>query len=699
MTGDRTIEYDKFHKHIGLKRAAQAMIDTLRSYPEELAIMEAYRDGVNAYVSSLKPKDYPIEFKLLNYKPEKWTLLKSALIVKTMAWDLNGDPDDGPMTNTRNAFTDSLFTELYPFQEPYYEPIIPEAVKPVRRRSRGRTIRYPTNYITSKVFPVENLGPDYTKGSNNWVVGGEKTRSGAPILANDPHLGLNLPSIWYELQLANENVNVYGVSLPGIPMVVIGFNDKVSWGLTNAQSDFIDFYRIDLSRNKMTYTVDGKTFPTEILLDTLAVKGKADIIDTVYNTKYGPIIFTEPKPLNSYNWMVPDKNTAMKWTAHDPSLEMVTFSKLNRAQNYSDYKEALSYYSAPSQNFVFAAQTGDIAIWHNGKFPKRQDEQGRFVLDASLTNNWTEYIPKDELPNSVNPQQGFLMSANQPPVKGDYPYYLGRDGYVDFERANRIQEVLDSLKEITPYDMQRLQLDSKSILAEKILPTMLALVDQESLSDEASDLYNEINSWNYEFSEDSNAPVIFQNWIEKLRRSMYRDEADTTNYWKYPSDEITLKLITVDTLSLVFDNKRTEETETRAELVNESFKSTSKLLISEFGGLSDSWSYGDVKPVTIGHLGDIAGFSRSSIRTNGSKRSVNAVGSDHGPSWRMVVEMGESPIGYGIYPGGQSGHPGSAHYDAYINDWAAGQYYELHYLSSAEKKGSVKQVTKLSSND
>ncbi|MBX2845032.1 MAG: penicillin acylase family protein [Saprospiraceae bacterium] len=687
ILGTRAIEYDRFHKRIGLERSAQAMLDTLKNYPDQIAMLSAYRDGVNAYVNALRPKNYPVEFKLLNYKPEEWTMLKSCVMAKAMAWDLNGQPEDAQMTNARKALSDSLFNVLYPFQEPYYEPIIPEgdslALNQAPVESAWKTIDH--------FVPAKDLGPNYTKGSNNWVVSGSKTKSGMPILANDPHLGLNLPSIWYEIQLSTPEQNVYGVSLPGVPTVVIGFNENVAWGLTNCQSDFIDFYEIDFADDRTTYTVEGKSFKTEILLDTIKVKGGPSIVDTLYQTNYGPIIFTDSVAQNSFNWMIPGPNMAMKWTAHAPTTEFLTFRALNRAANLDDYKAALEHFKAPCQNIVFGSNTNDIAIWHKANFPIR-DASARFVQPATLSNNWKDVIPQEELPHSINPSQGFLQSANQPPVKGDYAYYLGRDGYISYQRSNRIHEELFYMEDITSQDLQLLQIDSYSVLARDILPTMINLVDTVALNQDELDALAELENWNYEFNANSKAPGVFQAWFRQLSRDTFRDEVDTLLNWQYPSTEVLLDLIVSDSLSVAFDSKFTPAIEDRTSIVNASYKTAVQILVERYGSLNESWEYGNVKPLTIGHLAGIDGFGRFGLRPNGSKRAVNAIGSDHGPSWRMVVELGETPSGFGIYPGGQSGHPGSAYYDAFIDDWVLGKHYELLFLSTPQDPAVFKNT-------
>ncbi|MEN9525856.1 MAG: hypothetical protein RLZZ256_1240, partial [Bacteroidota bacterium] len=241
------------------------------------------------------------------------------------------------------------------------------------------------------VLSGEKHAPDPSNGSNNWVLAGSKTRSGAPILCNDPHLELSLPSIWYEMQLQGPNSNVYGVSLPGSPYVIIGFNDSIAWGVTNSQRDVKDYYRIKFKDDSRTeYWFDGQWRKSKIRIEAIEVKGKGTIYDTVAYTIMGPVMFDA----SFTDTLAKGENLAVRWTGHDASNEGRTFYQLNRAKNYDEYEAAIQHFACPGQNFVFASKTGDIAIWQQGKFPARWPDQGLYIMPGEdSTFFWQGYIP------------------------------------------------------------------------------------------------------------------------------------------------------------------------------------------------------------------------------------------------------------------------------------------------------------------
>lgn len=682
VVGEKALEFDRFHRNIGLLRSAQSAIDTLKSYPDEYAALENYSRGVNAYITSLKPKNYPVEFKILDYDPELWSPLKSALILKYMAWDLDGDNDENDMSQAKAFVPDSIFSQLYPTERPYYKPIIPSAYKKPSRKTTRSNQQPVYNYYQ----PI--VQDSYQKGSNNWVVNGQKSRSGMPILANDPHLSLSLPSIWYETQLNNGNSNVYGVTIPGVPMIVIGFNEDVAWGLTYTVSDPIDFTKMVLNQEKTQYQLDGKWENALTVTDTIIVKGMPPVVNKSLITKLGPIVYIDSLPRYGFNSVIPGENVAMNWTALGPTTEFVTMYRLNRAKNLQDYQEALPFFKAPGQNMIFASKDNDIAIWHNGKFPIRTEDKARFTQSEATSDLvWNNFIPFEELPHSINPRENFLFSANQSPVSGNYPYYLGSDGYTSFQRCNRIEEVLDSLNAIVPFDFQQLQLDNHSILAEMLLPTLLDCVDYNQLSPESKDVYNELKSWDYEYDALAKSPGFFDAWFWQIRQAIWFDEAkpeDRDKDWLLPFEDRTTQLILTDTLSNFFDDQTTPIIEDWRDIIEKSFNKTSTEFIEKHGSLSDQWQWGNINPTSINSLANLPGFgAKNIVTTGGSKRSVNALSGSHGPSWRMIVEVGKEPHAFGVFPGGQSGNPGSENYDSNVEAWAKGQYFKLYLLKNS----------------
>ncbi len=694
VVGSKALEFDRFHRRIGIKRAAMSSLDSLRTLPEYYNILQAYSDGVNARIEELKFKDYPIEFKLMNYKPEDWTPLKSILIVKYMAWDLDGFPDDLYYTNSKKILSDSLFQELYPEYDPYTVPIVPEEFYP--KAARAATETHP---VSNEVYAGSPNKEKYRKGSNNWVVHGSRTKSGHPILADDPHLGLSLPSIWYENQLTTPDVNVYGVTIPGVPMVVIGYNENIAWGLTYITSDVIDYYALKLDESGKKYMIDGEWKPLTITLNTIKVKDAfTNTVDTVYHSEFGPVVNYNNSEYWTYRSIPP--KSSMRWTAHDKSLDMITFYELNKARNYNDYVNALKHFNAPGQNFVFASKTGDIAIYHNGHIPLRTSNESAYVKDGTKSADIKKMVPFELLPNAKNPAQGFLQSGNQSPVSPRYPYWLGND-YVSYERSGRIAEVLSKSNGITVEDMQQLQHDAKGILAEKLLPMLLKDLNKEKLKQDALDALTELENWDYYYSADSKAPVLFEAWRGALLSLLYRDEFGSSDLaWAWPRNSTMLHDLETKTDAAFYDDKFTDNVvEDRPQLIQQAFDSAMVKLSSTIGGLNDSWEWGKYNATNIGHLADLGPFSRNNIYTDGYFRTVNATNGSHGPSWRMIVEMGPEVKGYGVYPGGQTGNPAAEGYDAFIDDWNSGYYYELVFMKDENDTGSIKRKITFTPND
>src|SRR5579862_4895442 len=295
---------------------------------------DAYTAGVNAYIDNLKESELPIEYKLLSYKPEHWTNLKTALFLKYMSLDLAGHENDFEYTNVRNFLGISTFEKMYPYGQDSLDPIVPEGTE---FPPPGMNVKFPSN-VDSVYFMktdsseaiLENK-PDRENGSNNWAVSGKKTRSGKPILCNDPHLGLNLPSLWFEMQIHTPKFNAYGASFPAAPGIVIGFNDSCAFGFTNAERDVRDYYEIRFRDSTMKeYLFNGKWIETSFRYDTIKVKGGSDFIDTVAYTLFGPVMYDRKF---TGNRTAGTKYYAVRWKAHDASNELKTFYLLDHAKN------------------------------------------------------------------------------------------------------------------------------------------------------------------------------------------------------------------------------------------------------------------------------------------------------------------------------------------------------------------------------
>jgi penicillin amidase len=602
-----------------------------------------------------------------------------------MAFDLSGRSDDLRMSNALAKYGPAVVKDLFPDYPVQEDPIVPVGT-PLDFKPVPVPVA-PPSFLAAMSGKVPQNEPDPELGSNNFAVSGAKSATGFPLLANDPHLQLNLPSIWYQVQLAAPGVNVYGVSIPGVPFAIIGFNEQVAWGVTNVAADVLDWYQIKFRDNtRREYWHDGNWKPVRRVVEHIKVRGQPDRLDTVLYTHHGPIVYDKPeKPFLAQTPIA----HAMRWTAHDAANEFQTFYRLNRAHNYQDYTAALSTYGAPAQNFIFASAEKDIAIWPNGKFPLKWTNQGKFILDGTNpAHDWQGWIPQAHNPHVRNPARGFVSSANQFPAGPDYPYYLGWS-FATWERGHRINERLAAMQDATADSLRLLQLDNLNLNAQFMLPRLLALVAPSQLSAAQRRAYDTMRSWNYYYEADAIAPSVFELWYGNLIKRLWDDDfgaAATGLEMRHPPRDRTNNLILLQDTSRWIDDRRTPERETLPQLVQASFQFATDSLQRKFGPQGPAWRWANQKSTDILHLAQLKGFGRMDLEVGGGAAIVNAISERNGPSWRMVVALGPQVRAYGVFPGGQSGNPGSAYYDDMIETWRKGELNELIFLQKADEQ-------------
>ncbi|MBK8142774.1 MAG: penicillin acylase family protein [Chitinophagaceae bacterium] len=701
IAGEKAVNYDKQQRRLGMVYAAENAMLEIEKDPTARKIFDAYTNGINAYIINLKESELPIEYKLLNFKPEKWSNLRSALLLKMMAKDLSsGTENDLANTNAKSIFLPEELKMLYPQVHDSLVPIVPKGtvfdapgIIPVQPATADSLYFGKKDTVTAK----EIAKPDINNGSNNWVVAGSKTASGAPILCNDPHLELSLPSIWYEMQLQTPGSNAYGVSLPGAPFVIIGFNDSIAWGVTNAQRDVKDYYEIKFrDETKQEYWFNGKWEKTIQKPELIKVKGGKDVLDTVAYTLFGPVMFDESFSNDFSN----KRNLAVRWVAHDPSNEGMTFYKLNRAANYDDYTEAIRTFQCPGQNFIFASKTGDIAIWQQGKFPARWNRQGLYIMPGEDSSYmWQGFIPQPENPHAKNPERGFLESANQRPVDSTYPYFI--PGSYITPRAITIENKLAAMSGITPKDMMALHGNYFNTLAEDVRSTLVQYVNETVLNATEKKYLAIIKNWDLMASPDSKGQTVYQCWWDSLEVEIWKDDlARVSPQAPWPEEQTTMELLKKDSALQFIDNINTPQKETLYDAVTTALKKASADLATKEAEGKLEWT--KFKNPTVYHLlkDALPAFARKGLNVGGNGNIVNAVTHSHGPSWRMIVHLTNQTEAYGVYPGGQSGNPGSRFYDDYIDKWVAGEYNKLWFMREGDKTDkNVKWVMKFGNSN
>ncbi len=622
ILGERALSQDIFARRINFPQAIENKYQSWQNHPDMMAFVEAYVQGVNDYINTLQPKNYPLEYKLLNSKPEKWTILKSISISLSLAATLNLNLDDFKQTNTLWNVGPKLFEKIFPLFADSLLPVdtdresYPDSVPIFEPQDYHRL-----DYLRAQLPP--DPGPGI--GSNNWAVRAALTKDSIPLLANDPHLKLSLPSIWYELQMHTPEFNTHGVSVPGMPAIVIGFNDRIAWGLTNAPIDVLDTYKIKWKdKSQGIYILDGQEETANLRKEVIGIKGKPSHTEEIYDTYWGPVLYG--------NGTSSDQNIAVKWMSALPNdkCDLNALYGLMKAKDLVDYEQALESFYVPGQNIVFASVEDSIAITVQGIFPIKRPRQGRFILDGSLTSNdWQGIIPQKDLPRMINPDKGYVLSANEWPTYPDYPYYYS--GRFDHYRGRTIARYLDSQQPLTLSRMKEIQNSNLNLKAEEILPALLQHIPDMMVP----------NEWR----------------LNELLR----------NRWDIIFDQISTPTIR----------------ETASDIVQSAWHSARESYESI---PLNNRVWGKHAGLSISHLLNIPEFSHQNLMTGGNGNTINATTTTNGPSWRMIVELDRDSVrGHVIYPGGQSGNPGSKYYDNFIEDWLQGKYYEVNLEPTPEK--------------
>jgi penicillin G amidase len=693
IAGPSKLMIDRQFRRLGMVYAAENAVKAIEKNETIKLSCDAYTAGVNAYISTLTESALPVEYKLAGIKPEPWSNFKTALFMKLMAWDLSSNERDFEMTNAKAFFSTADFNLLYPAVQDSLDPIIPKGTAFAKQSIFPKAPKnvdsvYFKGDVATNTETFVKADPE--NGSNNWAVAGSKTKSGAPILCNDPHLGLNLPSLWYEMQISTPNFNAYGATFPCAPGVIIGFNDSCAFGFTNGGRDVRDYYEIKFKdKSKKEYWYNNEWKKTDIRIEAIKIAGKPTFYDTVAYTVFGPVMYDESyagvsKDSADLPRVASHKNYAVRWKAHDASNDMLVFNLLNHAKNYTDYTKAVTNLANPGQNCVFACKNGDIALRTQGEWPAKWKGQGDFVMPGTdSTYMWQGIIPQSEVPYQFNPLRGFVSSANQKPVDETYPYYLGREYPVS--RGLVINKKLAKMSQITPQDMMDLQVDNYNIFAADMTPLFLKHIKADALSADEKKYLELLKSWNFKNDADSKGATVYELFYKKFKADVYNDEfAKAPKPIQLPFESTLLEGIMKDTAYKFFDDITTAQKETFDDIATKAFKEAAKdvAIADEDGNLA--WA--KYKDTRVSHLLKIPAFGRLHLPIGGGTGIINATREEHGPSWRMVVSLTAKTEAYGVYPGGQNGNPGSKYYDNFVDQWATGKFYSLWMMTKDETK-------------
>jgi penicillin amidase len=665
---EKYINFDKNQRRLGLTYGATNKLKAIKGDKLANDLLNAYTEGVNAYISELKTKDLPVEYKLMGYEPELWTNQKTMLVIMNMSKILGNTGNDIENSNFVAKYGKELFDKIYQ-TDLKIEPVIPTPhngwknekndLLPIIENEADSIIKNTADVKLTKVKDEQI----YHVGSNNWAVSGSKTKSGYPLLSNDPHLAFSLPSVWIEMHLVGPQSNAYGVTFPGAPGITIGFNESIGWGMTNSGRDVKDFYTIEYKdATKELYHYQDQWLRSEFKYEEIKVKGAPSVFDTVIYTKFGPVAYTDFQTQNG------KKDIAIQWMPHRGSKEYLMFYKLNKAQNFEEYKEATRHFESPSQNMVFACVDGDIALRNQGNFPINEHEQSLFLQTSNEGKVWDNFIPFDENPMQHNPKRGFVSSANQESTDSNYPYYY--TGWFEHYRNRVLNNELEKISEATVADMKALQMNNFNLIAFEALPLMLPYLDKEDFDFNHQDIYNALNKWDCQNVNESKESIYFEVFFQQYKKLLWDEFGDGL---ATPNIIQTLTLLEDSTKHLFIDNKTTKEIETQKDLITQAFNFSVE---SYENGEAKTW--GKYNEVNFAHVAKLDAFSRKIETSGGNNHVINATRGKFGPSWRMILDFDGGKInGIGVFPGGESGNPGSPFYDNFVDDWASEKYHRL----------------------
>jgi len=785
LFGESEVSRDRFLRTLGWERIAEQELETLD--PDDRAALEAYAQGVNAYLDDRSKHDISLEYTALmftnpGYQPADWQPLHTLTWPKVMAWDLDKHKLDLELERSHllKTLSREQVAELFP---PYPEdhPVIiseklaengtwrrkterskslsqawapmcihlpspPQSSSPKNGRGGGKksfsgspapilgvgvggrgeardckpfpydtpsleTLQHPAiaqalQSVEQNLSSLDNLFPSIGRsmGSNSWVVSGDLTSTGQPLLANDPHLGAEIPSIWYEVGLHCQPqgpdcpYDVTGVSFAGVPGVIIGHSDRIAWGLTHVLADGLDLVieRVN-PNNPNQYEVNGEWVEMEPVQETIQVAGNEPVQQTVRYTRHGPIISETYEPLNEFEQKagveLPEEYAiALRWTALEPSTLFSSILAINRADNWQEFRQGAAEFDIVPHNLVYADADGNIGYQMPGDIPIRDQGQGRFPVPGWQEDYASDgYIPFEQLPSAFNPAEGYLVTANNPPLRNGYPYLISYDWSYGF-RAERIHQLIQQAEEpLTLEDMQRIQRDSQTPLGEFLLPELLRLSFAESRLQRAQHI---LQNWDQQYRQDQAAPALLAMVWKQLLANTFHDELPE-DYWPEGNDRWmeVMRQQLQQPQSAWWDDQSTEAVERQDDILRQSFEDAVTTLQNRFGTDSRWWRWGELHGVPFTHqsLGKSGIppvemlFNRGPVPVSGGRGMINANVWDASksfavnsiPSLRMVVDFGNLGDSEIIHATGQSGHAFHPHYTDQMELWQRMAYHPM----------------------
>ncbi|MFV0593554.1 MAG: penicillin acylase family protein [Draconibacterium sp.] len=661
ILGKDQAETDLLMRALRIQEKSQKILE--QSDPEIVLALQAFSDGVNQYIAQFP---LPPEFKVLGYEPEWWKPVHSINLIGYMSWDLSmGWRSEYFLHQLRAEVPDSMIAEMIPDLDKHPTTVF-EAFGN-NRIDAGFT-------LLSATQKLKDMGIEIFNGSNNWAVAGKKSTSRKPLMANDMHLGLFAPGIWYQMhQVVDGKLDVTGVVVPGQPFIIAGHNNRIAWGMTNVMLDDLDFYLEKLNEDSTKYWFDGSWKDLIIQPETIKTKEGDSIQTELKFTHRGPIVNRMKKETG-----IP---LSIRWLGNEMSNEIRTVYLVNRAKNWDDFRNAMSTFISVSQNVVYADVDGNIGLQCTAGIPVREGSGIEIYPGDSSKYDWQGLVPFEELPYEYNPERGYVSSANNKTVPEGFPYYISH-WFATPGRIDRIREMLEAKEKLGVEDFKAMQADVKSKTAEQMTPVFLAALQKETdwpATEKAA--LGKLRSWDFQLTRESQAASIFEVLYRKVMENLVKDDLSPVLFEKMKGERMLLENLLMNVLadpnSAWIDNKNTPEKETLDDLVRQSFVETVQDISGELGNDVEQWQWGKLHTITLSHplgvvnvLNKVLKLNRGPFPVPGSYHTVcpygysfrNLYKANHGASERHIFDTGNWDRSETIIPTGTSGIPASEFY-------------------------------------
>lgn len=697
LFGEVAIDNDTLMRSLRISEKSRSLL--AKTEPEIMEALLAFADGINQYIENNYDR-LPVEFTILGYKPEKWEPMHSYNLVGYMAWDLNSAWNTEVLVHRlKEKFGIDLTLSLLPKTESH--PVI----HPERRLTFQGPL--PSSSLMESASLIKKLGLGVFSGSNSWAVSTKKSKEHGPILANDMHLGLSSPGIWYQMRMkVKDGLDVTGVALPGAPNIICGHNQDIAWGMTNVMVDGMDFYVEKINPdNENQYLLDGTWQDLKLVREEIWVKGQDEpVVRIIKYTHRGPIV-SDLKGM--------EEAVSTRWTGNEDSNELKGTYLLNRARDFNDFREATSLFRSIHQNINYADKKGNIGLQTSAGIPDRNMKTGFFFLDGTKSeNDWAGLVPFEELPYTYNPASGQISSANNRTAGPDFPHYVSL-WFAPPHRINRIRELLNQKEKLGIQDMIRMQSDQTSLLALSMLDQIRAALSNASgLNPEEKKAVQYLALWDGVMDKESQAAAIFESLTISLVTNIFSDELGEELFDSFLGNG-TLAGAALNNVFSGMSPYWADDIHTPSvqEDLNSIIVRSLKDGLNRLEGLLDNnienWQWQRIHGLKLSHpLGSVKildvlfGLNLGPIPTGGGSSTVSPYSysmkkpfdSSFGSSQRHIYIPSDWDSSLVVIPTGNSGIPGSIHYLDQTLDFLANRYHPDYFTWELVKENARYQM-------